>query len=265
MVREMRQLLSCVAVLAAVLVLACACSRGADVRDSSPRASAEAPGVMVASSSDMTEASQEVLVSIPFDRELAVEGNVVSDLSLTLDGKELDASSIAASVSADGTALRLRLAPAEGADGPQSGRYFACYQGELSIAAASADGALPHVTGADGAAAVLDGICQLRIPSGMRIKQTAQEDGSTTVKVVQTAQIRCCTWFSVGGREFYMHHHQFAQETPHSCADQFAGDLEAALGESFTASVDGDEVTVACVDGSVEGNFDIEVVEGVAA
>ena len=252
-----------ICVLAGVLALALAACAQAKTGENSPHA--DVAGASISCSSNLDEASQLVDVTIPFDKAVSVSDGAAKDLRLRLDDEDIDTSAVSVSLEADGSDLHVLLRPAEGATGPGSGKYFALYQGKLEIAAADASGALPGVTGEDGSAAVLGDSLQATVPSGMELAQVSSKAGRTVVEVAQFAQIRCCTWFDVGGEQFYMHHHQFAQESPQSCAEAMASQLNESLSGSFTAKAKGDRVTVEGLGDNANRSFDVTIVEGVGA
>lgn len=248
------------ALLAACMLLA-GCTQGAKATDSSPRA--VAGEASIESSSALTEESQIVDLSIPFDRAVSVEGDATGDFAVTLDDGEINAKACKVEVAADGNVLHVRLAPTPEAKGVDTPLYFACYLGKLSVAASSADGALAHVVGQDGAAALLEAPVNATIPSGMRIQQTASVAGTATVKVTQFAQIRCCTWFSIGGTELFMHHHRFAQESNETCAAALAETINNSADGAFEATAKGSSVTVSAKGADSGKPLDIYIVEGV--
>ena len=252
------------AVFAAVL-LPCALfgcfSSGAAVSSSSPKADVSAS--TISTSSDMTEDSQLVELRIPFDSELELAGNATADINVELDGQAADSKTVATEVAVQGSDLVVRLSPAQDASGISSGSYFALYQAKLAVKANSSDGALSHVTGQDGAAAVLDQTVQATVPSGMAIKQVPSNAASTSVKVTKTACLRCCTWFTLGQDEFYMHHHVFYQETPASCAHDLADQINASFPDNYKATAKGAVVTIKTLDGSQAPA--LKIVEGIGA
>lgn len=254
------KMLGCALLVACMFLFGCA--QGAKATESSPRAVASEASIE--SSSELTEESQVVDLSIPFDRAISVEGDAAKDFAITLDDGELNAKACQVEIAAEGDVLHVRLTPTPEAKGVDTPLYFACYLGKLSVAASSADGALAHVVGENGAAALLEAPVNATIPSGMRIQQTASDAGTGTVKVTQFAQIRCCTWLSIGGTELFMHHHRFAQESNETCAAALAETINNSADGAFKATSEGDSVTVSAGKGADSGKpLDIYIVEGV--
>ncbi len=209
----------------------------------------------------MTEASQYVEARIAFDAPIEAEGDVAADVDVTLNGEAPDSKTIAIEASVEGSELVVRLVPATGADGSNAAVYFALYDGDVRIAAKSADGGLPHVKAAGSSSnAVLGEPCEFTVPSGMEISvaaagaadsaPSAVADGAqgawATIDFVQFAQLRCCTWFYLGDGLpiVMMHNHEFARDLPSTAAQRFADTVNANYGDSLVAVADGPSVTV---------------------
>lgn len=258
-----------VAVAAAVLAMACMAGCGKQVRidDGSPHVSATS----IASGSDLSEAGQHVEARLAFDKPVKASGDVSGDLAITIDGASLDTKTMAVSAVADGSDLVVTITPAKDAKGPDSGVYFACYQGDLSIASKRGDGSLPSVTSADGSTAVIDTPATFLIPSGVTIRVDDEKAGSAesatpasaTFTVTQFAQIRCCTWIQLApGERAYKHNHDFLRDTEKGCASDIASVIESSFGDKYTVAVDGATVTLTARD-IVDGQtIEPEVCEG---
>lgn len=249
------------AVMAAALVLAAlsGCT-SAKVDDASPRVS----DVVLSATSDMTESSQRITVKLVFDQPITATESVADDFRFRLNGEEVDASSIALTVSASGEGITFTLAPAEGAQGLGRGAYFAVYQAGFEVYSARSDGALPSITGASGSCAVLDQAVEGVLPSGLSIEVVDQRAGSaidgvlasTTFRVTSPATVRSITWFSPDGGQTKLlkHNHRFTEEDAASAAADLADVVNKASSLGLVASAVGDEVTVTAtsvVDGQV--------------
>lgn len=261
----------------AVLALLAGCSAKATVDGGSPRA----VSMSCAAGSDLTETSQYVEARIAFDAPLEASGDVAADLDVTLNGEAPDGKTIAVEASVDGDELVVRLVPAAGADGSNASVYFALYDGDVRIAAKSPDGGLAHVKAAGlSSNAVLDEECEFTAPSGMEISVTAAggpdsapaavSEGAqgpwATIDFAQFAQLRCCTWFSMGDGLpiVMMHNHEFARDLPSTAAQRFADTVNANYGDALVAAADGSSVTVRAIDASA-GPLDPRVCEGFGA
>ena len=265
------------AAVVAVLALLVGCSTKATVDGGSPRA----VSMSCAAGSDLTETSQYVEARIAFDAPLEASGDVAADLDVTLNGEVPDGKTIAIEASVDGDELVVRLVPAAGADGSNASVYFALYDGDVRIAAKSPDGGLAHVKAAGlSSNAVLDKACEFTAPSGMEISVTAAGGSDSapaavsegaqgpwaTIDFAQFAQLRCCTWFSMGDGLpiVMMHNHEFARDLPSTAAQRFADTVNANYGDALVAVVDGSSVTVRAIDASA-GSLDPRVCEGFGA
>ena len=257
--------------LAAVCGFACAftclaalfgCGAGVSVGEDSPTVS----DVAFCAGTTATEAGQSIEVRIEFDRQISVSGDAADDFEVLLNGEELDADAVKLEVNASADAITFVLSPADGASvGPSAGgSYFAVYQGQISIASAREDGALPHVTGTDGSTAVLSEAIEGTLPSGLAIEVTEQREGSaadgvpaqTTFTVTSPATARCITWFSPDGgtTKLLKHNHDFASADAAACAADLAEVVNAAEGLGLVATVSGTSVTLTAtevVDGQV--------------
>jgi hypothetical protein len=251
----------------------------------------------IQSGSDLTESSQYVEVFLDFGVPLEADGDVAADLTIHLDGDTLDTQTIAVSATVQGDGILVRLTPTEAASGTSASVYFALYDASLTITAASADGTLSHVLVSDDTStcAILDTTLSYIVPSGVQIGLLSQTRGDTSSDtpasacfvVTQCAQLRCCTWLSLGedraslydasdalriddemfsdGTFVMKHNHQFLRDTVQGCASDLAACIEAAYPDRYTVSVSGADVTVtsnAIVDGEcidpciVEGRVD---------
>lgn len=223
--------------------------------------------------SSMTEASQRAQVKLSFDRAISVEGDVLSDFEITLNGEPIDSRAISVEARTSGEAITLVLSPAPEAKGLGSGSYFALYAADISVRAQREDGALPSVKGVSGSCAVLESPVEGTMPSGLRISVEDTRAGSsaahvaaqTTFTVVCPAQIRAITWFSPDGGETILlkHNHEFDTYDAADAAEDLANVVNAASGLGITAQARGAEVTLTAT--SVNDGQVIEpmVVEGV--
>ena len=244
----------------AALALLAGCSAKATVDEGSPRA----VSMSCAAGSDLTETSQYVEARIAFGAPLEESGDVAADLDVTLNGEAVDGKTIAVKASVDGDELVVRLEPAAGADGSNAAVYFALYDGDVRIAAKSSDGGLDHVKAAGSSSnAVLDKACEFTAPSGMEISVAAAGEADSapvavadgakgpwaTIDFDQFAQLRCCTWFSMGDDLpiVMMHNHEFARDLPSTAAQRFADTVNANYGDALVAAADGSSVTVRAV------------------
>lgn len=268
-----------IALAAAVMALAllAGCSTKATVDAGSPRA----VSMSCAAGSDLTETSQYVEARIAFDAPLEASGDVAADLDVTLNGETPDSKTIAVEASVDGDELVVRLVPAAGADGSNASVYFALYDGDVRIAAKSSDGGLAHVKAAgSSSSAVLDEACEFTAPSGMEISVAAAGEADSapaavaegaqgpwaTIDFAQFAQLRCCTWFSMGDGLpiVMMHNHEFARDLPSTAAQRFADTVNANYGDALVAVADGSSVTVRAI-GATAGSLNPRVCEGFGA
>ncbi len=247
--------------LALAALAACAGCGAAAVDETSPQVSEVQLSVVGAG----TESSQGVEVRLEFDSQVSVSGDALEDFALLLNGEEIDASAVSVAARASATSLTFSFTPAgEG--------LFALYQGQLQVAAAREDGALSHITGASGAAAVLAEPISATLPSGLAIEVSAQRAGSTaenvraqtSFEVTSPALLRCITWFSPDGGATVLlkHNHNFDTADAAACA----ADLAAVVNDSncgVTATAVGATVTLTAT--TVEDGQLLEpcVVEGV--
>ena len=246
------------ALAASALLLGC--SAKATIDDGSPHAIS----MSCSAGSELTETSQYVEARIAFDSPIEASGNVADDLDVTLNGEAPDEKTISIEAFVEGNDLVVRLVPASGADGSSASVYYALYDGDVRIAAASADGGLAHVKAAGAASnAVFDELCEFTVPSGIEISVVASggaenapasvSDGAqgawATIDFEQFAQLRCCTWFYMGeGLPIVMmHNHEFARDLPSTAAQRFADTVNANYGDALIAVADGASVTVRAV------------------
>lgn len=240
--------LSLVAVFAALLLFS-GCSH-VDVKQDSPRVA----GFSVESSSNGTEQSQRVKLTVVFDRPIVVEQGAGGDFAVKVDGATLDPKTVLCGVSQGGNnSLVITLSPASRALGPKTGTYFALHYGGLTVEAADVTGGLKHVRSSTGASAVLRKIT-CRIPSGLKIAVVSSTPGgnaggqpaTATFRVLKVPQVRVVSWvvLSSGGREVYVHNHEFLTYSVESYAQYLAGSLQQTYGGEYVFTAKGDQVTV---------------------
>lgn len=249
-----------VAVMTAIMFVLTACGPSVNVTDDSPHV----VSVGLASVGDGSEAGQCVLVNMQFDGSVACDGDAAGDFAVSLNGEPIDSEVMAVRVVADEPdTVTLSIVPSDKAATGKASKIFACYAGQVEVASARPDGALPHVKAADGSAtAVMDAPISGVIPTGVSIvagdavagDASAGVPASCTFTVEHGPVLRCCTWLDLGeGPVCYIHNHQFKRETPESCAAAFA-DMLNATASGFAATSDGASVTVVAqdvVDGQV--------------
>lgn len=253
--------------VAACCVLLCACSSEKQASETSPQFVMDKSSVI--SSSQLTEESQLVDVTLAFDTAVHAEGDVLADFNITLDDKEIDFKTIALNFETDNEGLlHIRLTPSEKALAGDPQVYFACYQGSLKLAPKNSSGVLAHVLGVDDAPAVMKQEFNCTIPSGVKIKQLSSKKSSfgkyatTKIKVVQSAQIRCCTWVCVGNERFYIHNHSFMRQSPITCASSLAEAISNSSHGAYKAKANGDELTIQAQDENAQA-FNVSIYEGV--
>lgn len=233
----------------------------------------------ISSASALTESSQCVTVFIVFDAPIVVSNGARDDFTIMLNGAEPDANVITTSAVQTGAdSLCIKLAAAEGVGNPSSGLYFAVYEGELSITARDASGALAHISRTDDAdaSAVLAGSLDFQIPSGLSFGVLTQTVGSssddvpasTVFEVTATPVIRAVARIELepGGTCAVMHNHEFTRYDDSTCdiyAQSLVECLRATFGDEYTFSVEGDAITVTAQ--RVEDGQTIEprIIEGV--
>ena len=256
-----------VSALVCALALCVGCTQ-VKVDEDSPRI---ADVCMVASG--QTEASQSVEIRLAFDQPVSVAANVADSFSVQLNGAALDASTVKLEVRSSADAVTFVLRPAEGAAlGPGAGSYFALYQGQLTVAAAREDGALPSILGASGSCAVLEEPIRATLPSGLAIQTVSVRAGSeadnlpaqTVFQVTSPALVRAITWFSPDGGQTKLlkHNHTFADADAAACAGDLAKVVNAASGLGITATAQGDTVTLTAQEVRDGQTIDPMVVEG---
>ena len=260
--RPIRALDAAAAIVLAAVVMLCSCSAPEPVVDGASPKCAEA---VISAGSQLDEGSQFVEVRLSFDDELSASGDVLSDLDVRLNGEQPDGKTVAVSAQVEGRDLIVRLQPSAAA--AQGGSaYFALYDGQLSIGAARADGALAHARVQGGeSAAVLDRVRWFTVPSGVVLQETGASDGRdgrVEFEVMRFAQLRCCTWirFSEELPSVRLHNHQFYRDTERICAQRLVDTLNETYGQWFVAECDGARVSVRSVDPSIE--LDVQVIEG---
>lgn len=259
--------LACVVVAVLALALG-ACTPAAKVDDASPRIS----DVQLSATSTMTEASQAVSVAVTFDQAISVSGDASEDFTLLLNGKEIDSSTVQLDVLPSATGITFTLRPAQGASlGAGAGQYFALYQAQFSLSAKRSDGALPHVTGQSGSAAVLDEPVEGTLPSGLSITVQSVDAASetapaqTTFQVTSPAKARVITWFSPDGGATVLlkHNHTFAQASAEDAAADLAKIVNADSSLGLLATATGDRVTLTAKQITPGQVIEPMVVEGV--
>ncbi|WP_449314518.1 hypothetical protein [Rubneribacter sp.] len=259
------------AFLVSAIVLS-GCTPAAVVDEGSPRF--ERAGI--SAGSDLTESSQYVEARLAFDAPLEAAADVASDLSVLVNGQKPDARTIEVEARAEGSEVVVRLVPTAAADGSQPSVYYALYDGLVSVSAASADGALPHVRAEGGGSnAVLAEAVSFTVPTGVRVGgiQAAAADAaagagaSVSFDVEQFAQLRCCTWFWFGeGLPLVMmHNHEFSRDLPETCAQRLADTVNAVYGDSLEADCDDARVTVRAPGAADGTELAVRVVEGAGA
>lgn len=262
------------AVCAATMLFAmsslCGCAGQVRLDEASP----VVKDVQLSTTSNMTEGSQAVRISVMFDTQISASDDVASDISLLINGDKPDASVIKTEVCANATGLTIALSPSEGAaKGSGAGQFFALYQAQFSLTSSRDDGALAHVTGISGANAIIDQPIEGTLPSGLSISVDSQHVGNvadgvsaqTTFSVTSPALARVITWFSPDGGQTVLlkHNHNFAQADTQDCAADLAKVVNAQTELGITAQANGSQVTLtssSVVDGQV---IEPCVVEGV--
>lgn len=272
----MRKRLSCLSIPKSIIVLAMigasalacfvlfalvGCGTKPIVDDASPRC-IEA---RMTAGSDLTEASQYVEVRLVFDRMLEAAKDVASDFDVKVNGEYPDDATMQVTAWAEGTDVVIRLVPTAAANGEKASVYYALYDGLISIAAREADGALARVKAAEGSSnAVLDEQHTLTVPSGIEIcvlssvpgDEASLTQAACVLEVRQFAQLRCCTWLSLGEGlpTIMMHNHEFLRDTVQTCAKRMAETISSTCGSQFDVQTDGARITLrsrTVVDGQI--------------
>ncbi|RDB59889.1 hypothetical protein C1878_14535 [Gordonibacter sp. 28C] len=261
---------ACAAVALALCVLALAGCAQPQVASDSPRVA----DVRLASTSAMTESSQNVEVKLVFDQPVSVAADAADDFEVLLNGSPLDGGAVALDVRGSADGVTFVLHPSSGAStAGGKGTFFALYQSGFSVAAKRADGALPSVTAVSGSCAVLDAPVEGTLPSGLTIEVADVRAGSTddnlpaqtTFRVTSPALVRAITWFSPdgGATKLLKHNHTFADADAQDCAADLAKVVNEASGFGIVAKASGDVVTLTAVSVADGQTVDPVVVEGV--
>jgi hypothetical protein len=271
--------------LAAALLLMplAACATPVRVDESSPRVASAS----ILSQGDGTEAGQRVEARLVFDRPLVLKGDALDGLELTLNGAPLDTRVIAVAAELEGDrTLCVRLSPAEGTGDTASARYFALYEGALSIAGRDASGGVARLTGAAGqtgaatgqANAVIEQPLLLQIPSGLVIEPVESVTGEASSGTVARASFRVATvpgiravsWFEFepGGERVLVHNHEFisyldGEAGRERYASYLVEPLKRGLGSNYSVSAQGDTVTISAREARDGQVIAPAVVEGV--
>lgn len=258
--------LACLGVAAAAAL--CSCAPAATVDDTSPRVS----DVQLSATSAMTEASQAVSIAVAFDQPVSVSGNAADDFTLLINGKEIDTAAVKLDVLPSASGITFTLRPADAAaQGAGAGQYFALYQAQFSLSSKRADGALPHVTGQSGSAAVLGEAISGTLPSGLSITvddarlATEDQPAQTTFTVTSPARARVITWFSPDGGSTVLlkHNHAFAHASAEDAAADLAKIVNADASVGLVATASGARVTLTAQQALPGQVIDPVVVEGV--
>ncbi len=244
----------------------------------------------VTSGSDLTESGQYAEVRLKFDAPVSADNDVSSDFTVRLNDAPIDTKTIVESARVDNGDVVVRLQPSDAASGKDSSVYFALYQGQLSVCASDASGALPHVlaaNGEQGSSAVCARMNQrvsFTVPSGVAISVVERVPGDaasgtcacTVCKVDQFAQLRCVMWLGLStngdvpcneygmadygaddmenGTLTFKHNHLFMRDTQRECATDLAQVIQNAWPDTVTATSSGDTITLTAthaVDGEV--------------
>lgn len=257
---------ACLGVAAAAVL--CSCAPAATVDDASPRVS----DVQLSATSAMTEASQAVSIAVTFDQAISVSGDAAEDFTLLINGKEIDTATVTLDVLPAASGITFTLRPAaSAAQGTGAGQYFALYQAQFSLASKRSDGALPHVTGQSGSAAVLGEAISGTLPSGLSIAvedvrpATEDQPAQTTFAVASPAKARVITWFSPDGGATVLlkHNHTFAQASAEDAAADLAKIVNADASCGLVASASGARVTLTAQQVAPGQVIEPVVVEGV--
>jgi hypothetical protein len=229
---------------------------------------------LIASMGNGTETGQRVEARIVFDRPLAASGELAGDLDITLNDKPLDTEVIEATVLLEDTnTLLVALRPAAGAGGGAGAggaRYFAVYEGVLSVSARDVTGGLAHLTaagaagaadaaGSDGASAVIGAPLRFQVPSGLVIEPVDAQLGSAAggaaaragFRIIEVPRIRAVSWIELepGGARALVHNHEFTAYGDGAAGrERYAAYLASALEQAFDSGyqigAEGDTVTV---------------------
>ena len=257
--------------LACAIALCCAClgvalaagcsSAQVNVTEESPHLTTSS--MAASSDGDNAETSQRIDVLLSAGEGLEASGDIADDFTVLLNGAPVDGSVVKLDVTCEGDKVVFALSPGDDAQGgPGAGEYFAVYQGQISIASARDDGALPHLTSADGLTTVLPEAVEGTLPSGLAIEvesQTVGSEASNTpaqaqFEVTEPASVRAITWLSLdgGATKLLKHNHMFANADAETCAADLAKVINAtglytAVCRGATIDVRANEV----VDGQV--------------
>lgn len=253
----------------AVAALCVGCGAQVNVTDASPHLSPLSAEAV--SDAANPEVSQRIEVKLAGDAPLSASGDAAGDFEVLLNGAPVDGEAVKLAVTASADAVTFSLMPGDAAkSGSGAGEYFAVYQGQLSIASARDDGALPHLADARGNTAVLDAPVTATLPSGLAIEVISASEGSAadnapaeaTFEVTSPARARAITWLSLDGGQTKLlkHNHMFMQADAQACAEDMARIINDAGGYAATAA--GAEVRVRALE--VEDGQTIEpcIVEG---
>jgi hypothetical protein len=238
------------------------------------RVAADSPRVAlasIASLGDGSEGGQRVELRLVFDGPLLMSGDVLAGLEMGLNGKPLDEGAIAVAARLEGSdTLLLTLSPAEGTGDTNSGRYFAVYEGLLSVSARDSSGGVAGLVAAGGsgagaaeggstegmaaaaaadgsaagANAVIEGEVLFQIPSGLVIEivETVRGEAASgtcaraVFRVVEVPCIRAVSWIALeaAGERALVHNHEFSSYLDGAAGrERYAAFLVEPLRRSF--------------------------------
>lgn len=230
----------------------------------------------VAVSNQGTESSQKVEISVFFDKPVLVSDKAASDFKLLLNGKSLDGKIMDYHVMGskkDPRALLIDIVALPTVASPGEGRFFALYNGDLSIEPVNPQG-LAGVTDKTGKASAKWQKVNCVIPSGLVLKAVLQQKGDlsdhvkakTIVEIQDIPKIRVVSWIQLlnngspvmakgyktdsytytNDGSFPLHDHQFLMMAKEDYAGDLVSQLQSFFGGTgkYTFSHKGAQVTI---------------------
>lgn len=214
-----------------------------------------------------TESSQKVEVSVFFNKSILVSNQAADDFKLLLDGQPIDSKTMDYHVlgsSKDHRALLIAIEARPTVSSPGKGKFFALYNGKLSIESVNPKG-IAGVTDQAGRVSAKWQKINCLIPSGLALKTALQQKGDlrdqlkakTIVEIRDIPKIRVISWIQLlkngspvmpKGSEtdayanidqrsfpasegfFPLHDHQFMIMTKEDYAGELAGQLQHFFG-----------------------------------
>lgn len=213
------------------------------------------------------EQDQYIIAELEFDRPVAFSEDLKDQLGVVIGGQRIDPENIGLSAPEGENTIRLKMAVQQVNDG------------YLEIRNAPGEDVLTALTDAEGKYCTASVDVKQLIPSGAAIETLSSSPEQTVCRVTQTVTHRSIIWIQLFSGDqavepedpgttdvmegsCAVHQHEFLWVTEESTAEDIAETINNFYGENYSATAEGDQVTVNTKSGTGSGNLELRIYEG---